>query len=173
MRKKPTSAGELMRQLEADPVWVAKRGKRERERGESSKICRSDEAMLVAEVRRIGYDIDSVWDLVNSTPHPALVRRFVGRFEQAYPILVRHLGVPHHPAVREGIIRALTVKNAGNAVEAALFREFEKEPLPELRWALANALISAMPYHRRRKHPDIARVFKAGLKRGAGRLTTG
>src|SRR3989442_416403 len=80
VRKKRISASELRSQLEADPDWVAKRDKREREREELSKVYRADEAMMVAEIRRIGYDIDSVWDLVNSAPHPSLVRRFIGPY---------------------------------------------------------------------------------------------
>jgi len=166
MRKKRVTAGELMRQLEANPEWVAKRAERERKLEELSKVARSDEVMMVAEMRRLGYDIDSVWDLVNSTPHPNLVRRFVGPYERAYPILMRHLDVPHHAAVREGIIRALTVKDGGRTVEAALLREFERETDPMLMWVLANALRTAMPYHRRRKHPAIGQTIKAGVKKG-------
>ena len=166
MSKKRIAAGELMRQLEADPEWVAKRAERERELEEREIVSRSDEAMMVAEIRRVGYDIDSVWALVNNAPHPVLVRRFVGPYERAYPILLRHLDVPHLAANREGIIRALTVRDGGITVEASLLREFERETDPMLKWVLANALRTAMPYHRRRKHPAIREVLKAGATKG-------
>jgi len=167
MRKKPVTAGELLRQLESDPAWVAEHDRRERERSAAEAACRSDEAHLVREIRALGYDLDSVWDLVNNSPHPFLERRFVGPYDRAYGVLVAHLEVQHHPKIREGIIRALTVRDGGEGVASALFREFEREPMQELRWALANALRTAMPYRRRRKHPAIARALKGGS--GLGR----
>ena len=50
--------------------------------------------------------------------------------------------------------------DGGSLVENALLSEFERETNGELRWVLANALRTAMPYHRRRKYPEIRRVLK-------------
>ena len=75
-------------------------------------------------------------------------------------MLVRHLQVPHHPRVREGIIRALTVRDGGEAVWQALLYEFQRETDTGLRWVLANALKVAMPYRKRVKFPEIAHAFK-------------
>lgn len=159
-RKKPITAGELVKQLEADPTWVAERDRREREREAFERVLRADEALMVAEIRGLGYDVGSVWDLVNNAPHPVLERRFIGEYDGAYPVLVRHLKLPHHPRVREGIIRALTVRDGGALVEDALLDALSEETDAELKWVLGNALRFAMPYRRRRKYPQIKEALQ-------------
>lgn len=121
-----------------------------------------EERAISREAKMLGYAITSVWDFVNNTPHPFLERPFIGPYERAYPMLVRHLQLPHHPRVREGIIRALTVRDGGESVWQALYSEFTKERDNGLRWVLANALKVAMPYRKRAKIPEIARVYKSG-----------
>lgn len=158
-KRKPITASELMAKLEADPEWVARSDARERDREAQEQICAADEAELVQEIQNAGYDIDSIWDLVNNTPHPILERRFLGEYQPAYPILVRHLDITHRKETREGIIRALTVKDGGFEVETALLECFHRETDDNLRWVLANALRTAMPYHRRKKIPEIKAVL--------------
>ena len=77
-------------------------------------------------------------------------------------MLVRHLRLPHHPIVKEGIIRALTVRDGGEAVWQPLYQEFTRETNKNLRWVLANALKVAMPYRKRVKIPEIADALKSG-----------
>src|SRR5512145_1860901 len=95
--RRAITANELMSQLEADPEWRADRDKRDAVEAELAAQCAADEKLLVAEIRKLGYDIDSVWDFVNNTPHPVLERRFLGPYERAYPVLVAHLNSAHHP----------------------------------------------------------------------------
>jgi len=159
-RKKPKTAADLMAELEADPKWVAERDRRDREFEAFDKVLATDEALMVAEIRTLGYEIDSVWDLVNNTPHPVLERRFIGGYEDAYPALVRHLGLPHHRRIREGVIRALTVRDGGRLVEAALLAALHEETDPVLKWVLGNALRVAMPYRRRQKYPEIKEALQ-------------
>lgn len=154
-RKGPITAKELIDELESDPEWVAKRDVRQAERARRAAERARHERKLVCEIREIGYEIDSVWDLVNNTPHPILERKFTGPYERAYSILIRHLKLPYVPKIREGIIRALTVRDGGPELEAALLDELNNEQAPDLRWVLGNALRTAMPYRRRRKHPEI------------------
>lgn len=158
--KKRVTAGELLRQLESDPKWVAARQARERKLEAVAAASRADQAGLVAELQASGYPIETVWDFVNNAPHPVLKRPFLGPYVSAYPTLVRHLRERHLPRVREGIVRALTVSDGGSLVADALFREFTQEEDPNLRWVLANALRTAMPYSRRRKHPEIKQVLE-------------
>jgi hypothetical protein len=158
-KRKPVTAAELMAELEADPEWVARRDAKEREREAHRTACAADEHDLVHEIRESGYDIDSVWDLVNNTPHPILERRFLGEYPDAYPILVRHLFVPHRKEIREGIIRALTVKDAGPEVESTLLECFQSETDENMRWVIANALHTVMPHHRCKQYPEIKAVL--------------
>ena len=170
MRRKPMSASEFVEQLEADPEFKRKQAVRESELAERVEEYRRDEAGLVAELRALGYDIDSVWDFVNNSPHPVLSRRFVGSYERAYSILVCHLDVPHCLRPREGIVRALTVKDGGPVVYESLLDQFQLESDQDMRWVLANALRTAMPYRLRRKHPAIAEAYRLrGAPTASGR----
>lgn len=68
-------------------------------------------------VARGGFEVDSAWDLVNtSTPYPA-----------ALPILLEHVERPYPDRVREGIARALAVRDArvGWGTLVRLYRQEE------------------------------------------------
>ena len=160
MKKKRITAEELIDQLEGDPEYQERIQRRNAELKPIWEKRKKDEMELVEEVRRCGYNIDSVYDLVNNSPHPVLDRTFIGPYERAYPILTKHLDIEHERIIREGIIRALTVKDGGKEVEEALLRHFFEEQNNDTKWILANALRTAMPYHRRKKYPEIRRFFK-------------
>ena len=153
-------AKELLAQLSKNPEYQALREKQERERAKSEAVIRSDEAGLVAELHDLGYRIVSVWDFVNNNNRYDFLRKFNGRFDSAYPVLVKHLSMDHHPRVREGIIRALTDKDANSAASKALLHEFESETDPELRWILANALRTVLTRAQKRRHPEYKKVYK-------------
>lgn len=152
-----------MRRLSGDPEYLARVAERDRTIAERAAEYAEEEHLIAREAKKLGYLIKSVWDFVSNSPHPILPRPFVGPYERAYPLLVEHLGVQHHPKVREGIIPALTVKDGGPEVSAALFRAFTSESDPGLKWVLANALRVAMPLRERRKHPEIAACYKGAL----------
>jgi hypothetical protein len=139
-----------MRELAADPCHQRIVRERQPTAAASRAETATEETLLRAEFRRAGIAVRSVWDLVNTS----------SPYQELYTVLLRHLTLSHHPRIREGIVRALTVKDAGEDVERALLREFQSETEPQLRWALANTLTTAMPYHRRKKHPEIRRVFR-------------
>jgi hypothetical protein len=66
---------------------------------------RHAEAPLVEELHAAGFEVRSVWELV-STATP---------YTRALPILVDHLNKAYPSAVRDGIVRALAVKEASFA----------------------------------------------------------
>jgi hypothetical protein len=97
-----TTAEELIAELKSDRVWLAAREEEERELRRKQAEWRQAEAPLVDELREAGFHVDSAWDLVNmSTPYP-----------EALPILLEHLQRPYPDRVREGIARALAVRDA-------------------------------------------------------------
>ena len=158
--RKGITADVLIARLSNDPAYQARITERdERLRAWHAEYADED-AQLAAEAGRLGYDITTVWDFVDSRPTPFERPRFQGPYDHAYPMLVRHLTLPHHPRVREGIIRALAVKDGGPLVSDALYREFTVETDPGLRWVLANALRVAMPLKERKRHPEIATVYR-------------
>lgn len=99
MRQKPTTAAELMAQLNSDPEWVAKRELEEREREAREAECRAVERPLVEELQAAGFKVDTAWDFVNTKDS----------YAEALPILLKHLDCAYPPAVREGIARAMAV----------------------------------------------------------------
>src|SRR5262245_7293312 len=115
-KKKKITAGELMHRLEANPVFVAERAKKEEERLKREAEWRRAEAPLVDDLHAAGYAVQSAWDLVN-TP---------GSYPEAVPILLAHLPRPYPGPVREGIARALAVPEA-KAGWRALTEMYRKE----------------------------------------------
>jgi len=158
-------ASDLMKRLENDPKYQDRIRKRDAELKAIWDARKEDQEELVKEVNESGYSIECVYDLVNNAPHAFLERKHIGDYSKAYPVLLRHLDMPHERIIREGIIRSLTVKDGGIEVEEALLRHFEEEKHPETKWCLANALKVAMPYHRRRKRPEIAHFYKTKAER--------
>ena len=162
-------ASGLMKQLENAPEYQDRIRQKGAELKQIWDARKKDEEKLVEEINECGYSIESVYDLVNNAPHAFLERKHIGDYSQAYPILLRHLDISHERIIREGIIRSLTVKDGGKQVEEALLRHFETEQDAETKWCLANALKVAMPYHRRRKRPEIAHFYKTKTEQdGAG-----
>lgn len=149
MKSRPINASELIAQLAADPEYQAKIREREAQLAPVWERRHKDEAPLVQELREAGFQVESVFDFVNTAEE----------YAEALPILIRHLDIPHERWIREGIIRALTIKYGGLQIEEALLRQFYAESDPDHRWALANALKTAMPLARRKKHPEIKAVY--------------
>jgi hypothetical protein len=101
-RRGPIKAAELIRQLEADPAWVAKRDARDAELQVRAAALAEAARPLVEDLRNAGVLVSSVWDLVN--------RR--ARYDAALPVLVAHLHRPYPDAILDGIARALAVPEA-------------------------------------------------------------
>ena len=115
----------------------------------SPDVRAADQRAILGEFLAAGVRVKDVADLVNTS----------APYTELYPILVRHLDLPHEQSIRECIIRALTMKDARDVAEDALLRHFQHEENPHLRWVLANALKTVMPYHKRKKFPEIAHAF--------------
>ncbi|MCM3657282.1 hypothetical protein M3147_08465 [Agromyces mediolanus] len=95
------SATDLMAELRNDPEYQRKVQAAEAERQARARLLREAEHPIVADVRGAGVQVDSVWDLVN-TSEPYLA---------ALPVLMEHLERGGYPArVMESLGRALAVK---------------------------------------------------------------
>ena len=96
---------------------------------EDKRICK--------EVSKVGYEISSVWDFVNSPDN----------YPEALPVLVKLLPKISNPKTKEGIVRALTYRDSGIEVKEALVSEYRKfriisknDYIESLRFTLGNAL---------------------------------
>ena len=92
---------------------------------------KSEEAEIKHALAKVGLEVDSIYDLVNTKkPYP-----------EAIPVLLELLRRPFSNArIKEGIIRALTVKEAKGKAAPALLGQFTKTSDPLLRWAIGNAI---------------------------------
>ena len=126
MKSKPVSAADLMSRLQSDPEWVRENTKREVRRKAAAEQrrqeLRPEEMPILAELAAVGTKVDSIWDIVNAKwPYPA-----------AIPVLAAHLQRTHHPVLRDGIARALTVPEArgeaGHIILAELQRPYVESP---------------------------------------------
>jgi len=139
-KRQQLTAAELMDRLQGDPDWVRQNAEREarRERAvaQLQAELKPEQTPLLAELAEVGCLVTSVWDLVNTAaPYPAAV-----------PVLTKYLRVTRHPVLREGIARALTVREARGIAGRELLQELAAQkdpPCSEVRWALANALTVA------------------------------
>jgi hypothetical protein len=108
-KKKPSggvTAAEFMAELEADPEYVRERDAAEAERQARERELDRAEQPIVADLRRAGFQVDSVSDLA-SNPYP-----------DAVPVLLDHLQLGGYPdVIMDGLARTLAAKPAGVAWE--------------------------------------------------------
>jgi len=105
-RRTGTTAGELLSQLSADPEFQRQKAERDADLERRTAVLRLAEQPIVADLWAAGYEVSSVWDLVNtSTPYP-----------NALPVLLDHLSRGGYPdRVMESLGRALAVRPASFA----------------------------------------------------------
>lgn len=130
MKKKMITAAELSAELNADPEYVAWRAKDEEARLERAAEMRRAEAPLVDELRAAGYDVQSAWDLVSTR----------GSYPSALPILLAHLPRLYPDVVREGIARALAVRETKDVGWDVLTQAYRDEPQSQTKGGLAVAI---------------------------------
>ncbi|MEW6505941.1 MAG: hypothetical protein AB1457_18470 [Chloroflexota bacterium] len=134
-------------------------------------IPSTEDAFVCGELSKAGLRVNSVYDLVNT-------KRKLG--ESVIETLVRILPVVIHPSVKEGVVRALTTREARNQVEDVLLKEFlaiqsDDNGKQNLKWVIGNALSVVAGKDHCRQLLDIARDAGHGKSRemivlGLGRM---
>ena len=105
--RKPKSAGEFMKELEADPAYRAHQAKQEEETARKDRELAEAEAPLVKALCEAGMEVDSIWDLVNDRTDD---------YAEVVRLLEEHLKDSSYPdRVREGIARSLSFRKAAPA----------------------------------------------------------
>ena len=105
-KRKPKSAGEFMKELEADHDYQAAIAARDRELAQVEEELSRAEQPVVQALAGVGVEVQSVWDLVNTSSD----------YSQAVPVLEGHLQDASYPdRVREGIARSLSFRKAASA----------------------------------------------------------
>jgi len=145
--RKAKTAADFVKELEADEEYVARMAHKKEAAAELERVCAADEGTLVQDLRAGGFAVSSVWDFVNGSGAPA----------PAVATLVRHLDLPHHPRIWDGIVRALSTQEARAGAFSRLTQLYGAETDPARRWVLANALGSMAKFKEVADLPDIQR----------------
>ncbi len=129
---RPKTAAELMAKLQSDPEFVARQKQEEDARERNRERYRTAARDVVADLADAGFEVEAIGDLRHlGTPYP-----------QAVPVLLRWLARVHDPALKEDIVRTLSVPWAEDAAPLLLseFERAEDATGTGLRWAIGNAL---------------------------------
>jgi HEAT repeat protein len=105
---------------------------------EEEALRDAEDAAVAEALRFAGLKVSSVYDLVNTR----------ASYSDAIPVLLRLLPDLKHHIIREGVVRALTVKDARGTAVDPLIVEFMKIPFEGddrdaeqlLKWTIGNAL---------------------------------
>ncbi len=112
-----------MRRLEADPEFARRKAEREKELQEREAQSRAAEKPLLDDLARVGVNVQTVWDLVNTS----------SPYRIALPVLLDHLQRRYPDGVREGIARALAIRPTRPIGWRILVEEFNKTDAAEER----------------------------------------
>lgn len=128
----PKSAAELMAELQRDPAFVARRTQQEDDRQRSIDRYRTAARGVLADLAAVGFDVEAVGDL----------RRLGREYAKAVPILARWLPRLEDTAVKEDVVRTLSVPWATDVAPLLVseFKQVEDLTGMGLRWAIGNAL---------------------------------
>jgi hypothetical protein len=133
------TASELLDELSKDKVYRAMIEEKKRKASALRALLKQEQASLLREIQEKSNKVcETVWDLVNATwSYPDLIE-----------VLIDHASRPYHFRTREGIARALTVKEArGTIAPLVLVQELWKCHSPNsaieesYRFSLVNALL--------------------------------
>ncbi|MGJ1409073.1 HEAT repeat domain-containing protein [Sphingobacterium thalpophilum] len=130
------TAAEFQEQLLQDEEYQKWLKEKEQVRIALEAAYAEDEKPLVEDLKKAGLNITSSWDLVNTK----------SRYKPAIPILLEHLPKPYHLKNKEGIVRALAVKEAIGKASSVLISEYNRTPKDKvlIRWAIGNTIYTTI-----------------------------
>jgi len=88
-------------------AMIARQEAQEKKRHALASAIYAKEAPLVSDLREVGFEVDSAWDLFNRQ-EPWRKDLPIPTYHKAIPILIEHLNRSYPYDVRQGIVRALT-----------------------------------------------------------------
>lgn len=139
MKKKSTiiKASEFLQQLEENPEYQ----RQIKEKQASLKSIHDEwdraEMPLIQSLRDSGYEVDSVWDLLE----------WVEPYSDLIPLLLKEYHLDYPERIKEGVVRALTVPEAAGIASKPLIEAFKAQPTtspPGLKWVIGNAIMVTM-----------------------------
>jgi hypothetical protein len=133
VKKGLVSAADLLKQLQADPTFVAQAEERDKIRRDVIRDNREAAAPVIAELVALGFSIESLAELRDRGTECGA----------AVPVLMRWLPEVQNLDVKQDIVRCLSIPSARPRAAPVLIAEFRNsrdETPTGLRWAIGNAL---------------------------------
>lgn len=133
------------------------------------ELSEKEDRLIVDALRTVGIEVNGVYDLVN---------RDDDDYPEAIPVLIGLLPKVRESRVKEGIIRALTVKEARGVAARPLLDEFYRMEDTVFKWAVGNALNIVADWEhvdeileivQDRSHGNSRQMFAMALGRFRGR----
>lgn len=125
------TAEDLMAELRSNPEWRQRELERERQILDLRERLQLEEQPILQDLLRVGILADSIYELVNTDES----------YPEAIPVLLQHLRRQYDHRIREGIVRALTVREARGLAGPDFIDILIEEKIPYLRTVIANALV--------------------------------
>ena len=109
---------------------------------------------LIYELADIGIIVNSIWDLVNTKT----------KYPEAIPILMKYLPLVNYIRNKEGIVRALSVKEAKGLILPLMIKEYMQltKDKENLRWLIGNAVNATITKE------EVELIFPIVLNKGNG-----
>lgn len=152
------TAAEFMAELAKDSAFQAQKKKRDENIEDLARRLAAGEQSLVSELNDVGIKVRSVWDLVN-TSEP---------YDNALPVLHKHLSFKRHPKIVSGIARALAMPRIISAenVWGELCQLYVKTPsddeieAPELRGSAQSIAIALEALATKERVDDLRKLVR-------------
>lgn len=133
MDSKKITAGELLKKLEGDADFIARRQASQEIVAKQNERLVVDQAPLLDELNEAGIKVSNIWELIQNRADRV----------SSVPILLKHLKIPYLDRNREGIARALAIPEVAGAWPN-LKSEYEKAATESgFKIGLADALSAA------------------------------
>ncbi|MEC3876014.1 hypothetical protein [Chryseobacterium salviniae] len=127
--------------LNKSPLTKEEIEEKEYVREQYSKELHLETTELLKEIELNGLKVNELWDLVNTRePYP-----------EAVDILTEHLKKPYHIKNKEGIVRALGVKEAGVKTLRTLLEEYPKFDDKHVKFAFRLSLFNILKLNNPKK----------------------
>jgi len=123
--------------LRKSPLTKEEMAEKQYAREQMEKELRAEIEELVKDLKKKGTKLNDVWDLVNTKES----------YPEAIDLLTEHLSRKYHHKNKEGIIRALGVKESGIKTIRALIQEYPKIIQEDVKFAVMNAICTILRCH--------------------------
>ena len=136
VKRSAMTAGELMRQLEADPEFVARRAEKAARHAQRAEICRKAEAPFLEALAKSGFQVANVDDIA---------RTFRPLPQSLIDLLIEWIPQVEHPKVQEMMTWQLLAAPRRSLDGRFLTALYDSTCNDQLKWVIADVIEQTQP----------------------------